>query len=99
LPHRSTLFPYTTLFRSDLTGIQYNTFADDCKQHNCILVTAHDGMLFYFNNPIHLKMFRFLAEAAAEYLQQQIGLLHEARLRRARSEEHTSEPSHLGISY
>lgn len=78
------VYQVSRLFR-DLTGIQYNTFADDCKQHNCILVTAHDGMLFNFNNPIHLKMFRFLAEAAAEYLQQQIGLLHEARLRRARN--------------
>ncbi len=78
------VYQISRLFR-DLTGIQYNTFADDCKKHNCILVTAFDGMVYNFNNPIHLKMFRFLAEAAAEYLQQQIGLLHEARLRRARN--------------
>ncbi len=78
------VYQISRLFR-DLTGIQHNTFADDCKQHNCILVTAYDGMIYNFNNPIHLKMFRFLAEAAAEYLQQQIGLLHEARLRRARN--------------
>jgi DNA invertase Pin-like site-specific DNA recombinase len=78
------VYQISRLFR-DLTGIQYNTFADDCKQHNCILVTAYDGMVYNFNNPIHLKMFRFLAEAAAEYLQQQIGLLQEARLRRARN--------------
>ena len=78
------VYQISRLFR-DLTGIQYNTFADDCKQHNCILVTAYDGMVYNFNNPIHLKMFRFLSEAAAEYLQQQIGLLHEARLRRARN--------------
>jgi hypothetical protein len=77
------VYQISRLFR-DLTGIQYNTFAEDCKQHNCILVTAYDGMIFNFNNPIHLKMFRFLAETAAEYLQQQIGLLHEARLRKAR---------------
>lgn len=78
------VYQISRLFR-DLTGIQYNTFADDCKKHNCILVTAYDGMVFNFNNPIHLKMFRFLAEAAAEYLQQQIGLLHAARQRRARN--------------
>jgi DNA invertase Pin-like site-specific DNA recombinase len=77
------VYQISRLFR-DLTGIQYNTFAEDCRQHNCILVTAYDGMVFNFNNPIHLKMFRFLAETAAEYLQQQIGLLHEARLRKAR---------------
>jgi hypothetical protein len=78
------VYQISRLFR-DLTGIQYNTFADDCKQHNCILVTAYDGMVYNFNNPIHLKMFRFLSEAAAEFLQQQIGLLQEARLRRARN--------------
>ena len=77
------VYQISRLFR-DLTGIQYNTFADDCKKHHCILVTAFDGMVYNFNNPIHMKMFRFLAETAAEYLQQQIGLLHEARLRKAR---------------
>jgi len=77
------VYQISRLFR-DLTGIQYNTFADDCKNHNCVLVTAYDGMIFNFNNPIHMKMFRFLAETAAEYLHQQIGLLHEARLRKAR---------------
>jgi hypothetical protein len=77
------VYQISRLFR-DLTGIQYNTFADDCKKHNCVLVTAFDGMIFNFNNPVHLKMYRFLAETAAEYLQQQIGLLHEARLRKAR---------------
>jgi hypothetical protein len=77
------VYQISRLFR-DLTGIQYNTFADDCKNHNCILVTAYDGMIFNFNNPIHMKMYRFLAETAAEYLQQQMGLLQEARLRKAR---------------
>ena len=77
------VYQISRLFR-DLTGIQYNTFADDCKKNNCILVTAYDGMIYNFNNPIHMKMFRFLAETAAEYLQQQMGLLHEARLRKAR---------------
>ena len=48
-----------------------------------MLVTA-DGMVFNFNNRMHLKMFRFLAEYAAEYIPQQIGLLHAARLRKAK---------------
>ncbi len=76
------VYQISRLFRDD-TGVQYNTFANICKEHNCILVTS-DGMVFNFNNRMHLKMFRFLAEYAAEYIPQQIGLLHAARLRKAR---------------
>src|SRR5205085_9354986 len=76
------VYQISRLFRDD-TGVQYNTFAEICKQHNCVLVTA-DGMVFNFNNRMHLKMFRFLAEYAAEYIPQQIGLLHAARMRKAR---------------
>lgn len=75
------VYQVSRLFR-DLTGIQYNTFAEDCRQHNCILATA-DGTIFNFQNDMHRKMFRFLSENAAEYLQQQIKLLHNARRRRA----------------
>ncbi len=70
------------LFR-DQTGVQYNTFANICKEHNCILITA-DGMIFNFNNPMHLKMFRYLAEMAAEFIPQQIHYLNAAQLRKAR---------------
>jgi DNA invertase Pin-like site-specific DNA recombinase len=76
------VYQISRLFRDD-TGVQYNTFAKICKEHNCVLVTA-DGMVFNFNNRMHVKMFRFLAEYAAEYIPQQIGLLHAARLRKAR---------------
>jgi len=76
------VYQISRLFR-DLTAIQYDTFAEVCKQHNCILATA-DGMIFNFNNRIHLKMYRFLAEVAAEYIPTQIKFLHEARLRKAR---------------
>ena len=76
------VYQISRLFRDD-TGIQYNVFADICKQHNCLLVTA-DGMVFNFNNRTHMQMFRFLAQYAAEYIPQQIGLLHAARLRKAR---------------
>ena len=41
-------------------------------------------MVFNFNNPMHLKMFRYLAELAAEYIPTHIKLLHQARLRKAR---------------
>src|SRR5947209_8153563 len=76
------VYQVSRLFR-DLSGIQYNVFAQICKEHNCVLVTS-DGMVFNFNNPIHLKMFRMLAEMAAEYIPQQIKLLHDARRRKAR---------------
>src|SRR6266487_780127 len=76
------VYQISRLFRDD-TGVQYNTFAEECRKHNCVLVTS-DGMVFNFNNRMHLKMFRFLAEYAAEFIPQQIGLLHAARLRKAR---------------
>lgn len=76
------VYQISRLFRDD-TGVEYNTFAKICKHHNCVLVNA-DGMVFNFNNRMHMKMFRFLAEYAAEYIPQQIGLLHAARLRKAR---------------
>ena len=77
------VYQVSRLFR-DETGIQYNTFADICRQHHCLLVTS-DNTIFNFNNPMHMKMFRFLGEMAAEYIPQQIkGVLHAARLRKAR---------------
>ncbi len=76
------VYQISRLFRDD-TGVEYNTFAKICKEHNCVLVTS-DGMVFNFSNRMHLKMFRFLAEYAAEYIPQQIGLLHAARMRKAR---------------
>jgi hypothetical protein len=41
-------------------------------------------MVFNFNNPMHLKMFRYLAELAAEYIPTHIKMLQQARLRKAR---------------
>ena len=76
------VYRISRLFR-DESGVQYNTFAQICKDHHCIVATA-DGMFFNFNNPMHLKMFRYLAEQAAEYLPQQMKLLYEARVRKAR---------------
>lgn len=76
------VYQISRLFRDD-TGVEYNTFAKICKEHDCILMTA-DGMVFNFSNRMHMKMFRFLAEYAAEYIPQQLGLLHAARMRKAR---------------
>lgn len=76
------VYQISQLFRDD-TGVEYNTFAKICREHNCVLVTA-DGMVFNFNNRMHLKMFRFLAEYAAEFIPQQVGLLNAARMRKAR---------------
>jgi hypothetical protein len=76
------VYQISRLFRDD-TGVEYNTFAKICKEHDCVLVTA-DGMVFNFNNRMHLKMFRFLAEYAAEFIPQQIGLLQAARIRKAK---------------
>jgi DNA invertase Pin-like site-specific DNA recombinase len=71
------------LFR-DESGAQYNTFAQICKRKGCILVTAQDGMVYNFNNPIHLKMFRILAKAAADYIPQQIRALNQAKTRKSK---------------
>ncbi len=76
------VYQVSRLFR-DETGVQYNVFANICKEHDCILVTS-DGMIFNFRNPMHLKMFRYLAEMAAEYIPQQIKMLHDMRLKKAR---------------
>src|SRR6266700_7801264 len=76
------VYQVSRLFR-DETGVQYNVFANICKEHDCILVTS-DGMIFNFRNPMHLKMFRYLAEMAAEYIPQQIKMLHDIRLKKAR---------------
>ena len=77
------VYQLSRLFR-DETGVQYNVFANICKDHHCVLVTA-DGVIFNFNNPIHMKLFRFLAEMAAEYIPQHIkGVLLAARMRKAR---------------
>ena len=76
------VYRVSRLFR-DETGIQYNTFATACKEHDCILVTE-DGMLFNFNIEMHMKMFRYLSEQAADYLPQQMRLLYEAKVRKAK---------------
>ncbi len=76
------VYQISRLFR-DLSAVQYNMFADYCKQHNVLLVTAQNGMILNFNNYAHLQLYRMLAEQAAQYLTQQIGFLIEMRMRKA----------------
>ncbi len=71
------------LFR-DNTGVQYNVFAQVCAEYGCILVTA-DGLVLNFRNPLHLRMFRYLAEMAADYLTSQIKYQQDLRMRKALS--------------
>src|SRR5437868_9821235 len=51
-PPRSTLFPYTTLFRSwniskerDLTFIDDNVISHESADHNCLLIFRNGGCL------------------------------------------------------
>jgi DNA invertase Pin-like site-specific DNA recombinase len=70
------------LFR-DETAIQYNTFIQICKRHNCLVITPH--MTYDFHNPYHVKIFRDKCEQAADYLREYVMIrLHGARERAAR---------------
>jgi DNA invertase Pin-like site-specific DNA recombinase len=70
------------LFR-DETAIQYNTFIQICKKHQCLVITPH--MTYDFSNPYHVKIFRDKCEQAADYLREYVMIrLHGARERAAR---------------
>src|SRR2546428_9456636 len=75
-PPRSTLFPYTTLFRSHLLS--------DAGQAHLGVAHCRRGIAVH------------RAEVALSVDQR---VAHAEVLRQARSEEHTSEPSHDQISY
>src|SRR5256885_4978768 len=77
-PPRSTLFPYTTLFRSKGQVPRREAIAD--PKFDSVLVTR-------FVNSIMGEGKRSVAER------------HFYGAMKTRSEEHTSEPSHLVISY
>src|SRR2546430_10242869 len=81
-PPRSTLFPYTTLFRSDLQfPINVKKSFQELKVIRTEKVSEHDAILLFATNssgqPLEL------------YFDRQTGLL--LRQLRFRSEEHTSE--------
>jgi DNA invertase Pin-like site-specific DNA recombinase len=70
------------LFR-DQTMIQPNIFIDACKTNQVTVIA--DGITYQFHDPIsgsmHARIFRFKAEAAADFLQSQIMKMQGARTR------------------
>ncbi len=55
------------LFR-DPTGIQYNTFADICKEHDCLVISDHH-IYDFARNEWDIKMWRQRCEASADYIE------------------------------
>src|SRR5438874_9261012 len=77
-PPRSTLFPYTTLFRSSLAAVEEDVLADAQRRHDHrALVHAGDALLP--RRAVAQARRRLAVEANA------------AAVRLQRSEEHTSE--------
>src|SRR5690349_22455612 len=74
-PPRSTLFPYTTLFRSQNEIVPRENGVDDLRNH-CVVVAANSREKFL---------------AGAQFLQQIIAKLVFYGAFSDRSEEHTSE--------
>src|SRR5256885_3422733 len=88
-PPRSTLFPYTTLFRSLASGVVALQIAQTITEEE-VIREAH------ISGPTRVRRFlsRFLVVLV-------VALAVEALVadQHHRSEEHTSESSHLVISY
>src|SRR2546427_2000982 len=79
-PPRSTLFPYTTLFRSDL--FKFRTMVADAEERLCEIEHLNEvsGPVFKIkHDPRITRIGRFLRKASIDELPQ------------LRSEEHTSE--------
>src|SRR3712207_8971768 len=76
-PPRSTLFPYTTLFRSAIVG--------SMERFIGILIENYAGALPLWLAPVQVAVLN-ISDAQATYVKEV-----EARLKKARSEEHTSE--------
>jgi hypothetical protein len=57
------------LFR-DETQIEVNKFILICREHDTLVVTPH--MTYDFNNPYHVKQFRWKCEQAADFLREYI---------------------------
>src|SRR3712207_7049165 len=85
-PPRSTLFPYTTLFRSLLRYAQRQHQADQLQQHE-----AHDPAVD--DRGDHRRALHEQLARVAE--QRAVG----ETVERLRSEEHTSELQYANISY
>ena len=83
------VYNMSRLFR-DLSGIQYAVFAELCRQHDCVVVTAQDGMVYDFNQYIYVTLFHMQCRSAAEFLEQQVKLLQDARIKKAFRGEYAS---------
>src|SRR3712207_8297422 len=83
-PPRSTLFPYTTLFRSADVGVAIGAGTD-------VAVEAGDVVLVR-SDPRDVPRIINLSRATYRKMVQNLWWA-------TRSEEHTSEPSHANISY
>lgn len=76
------VYRVSRLFR-DESGAQPRTFARVCKENNCIIVTAADGMIFNLNISMHMKMFLYLADQAAEENSQRGEMMSQLKIRKA----------------
>lgn len=67
------------LFR-DETALEYNTFIQVCKKHNCIVIVP-PLTIYNFANKRDVKEFRYQCEKAADFLDDYVGRLIELRER------------------
>jgi DNA invertase Pin-like site-specific DNA recombinase len=75
------------LFR-DPTGVQYNVFADVCKEHDCYVVTPRT--IYDYSRSEHRKAWRQRCESEADYLEYHVPMMHEARKQAALRGEYVS---------
>src|SRR5438045_6083866 len=88
-PPRSSLYPYTTLFRSAMDGQPPSPYAVQAAKELGIDISGQRS--------------RMLTPELVQQADYILGMTHShidtVMMLYPRSEEHTSEPSHLGISY
>src|SRR5256885_13293304 len=89
-PPRSTLFPYTTLFRSEIKGIQLgkeevklSLFADDMIVHLENPIISAQNLLKLISNFSKVSGYKINVQKSQAFLY--------TNNRQTRSEEHTSE--------
>src|SRR3712207_7132004 len=87
-PPRSTLFPYTTLFRSWLNGYSMELFSVHMAQH--MVLSLITPLFLLIGSPVTLAL-RALPRGRGTAGAPRALLLEALHSRFARSEEHTSE--------
>src|SRR5256885_2871209 len=83
-PPRSTLFPYTTLFRSHQTTLKLVNAGDG-------LILERDDDVAFAQPRLHRRALRLDADDKHTVRDRQAMIADNARMNRGRSEEHTSE--------